>query len=224
MADTGDRPDAERRRLVGPGRLLRPAEDLRTAREDTIRHGQNFLVVGPWNHGGWSGGDGRKLGRIDFGSATSAYYRQNVLTPFLAHYLKGTGKAPVSEALTFRTGTNEWVQHDAWPPRRDVTDRRLYLQAERRLSFDPPPASAAPAFDSYVSDPANPVPYRPTADPLECRMDHVARRGSALRPPAAGRARLGERAAREAISRSRARSSPTSSRRRAAPTATGSSS
>ena len=122
---------------------------------------QNFLVVGPWNHGGWSGGEGRKLGRLDFGSATAAYYRQNVLTPFLAHYLKGTGKSPVTEALTFRTGTNEWVQHDAWPPRRDVTDRRLYLQAGRGLSFDPPPAGDGPAFDSYVSDPANPVPYRP---------------------------------------------------------------
>jgi uncharacterized protein len=123
--------------------------------------GQNFLVVGPWNHGGWSSGEGRKLGRLDFGSATAAYYRQNVLTPFLVHYLKGTGTAPVSEALTFRTGTNEWVQHDTWPPRREISDRRLYLQADRKLAFDPPPASATPAFDSYVSDPANPVPYRP---------------------------------------------------------------
>ena len=33
MADAGDRADAERRRLVGPGRLLRPAEDLRAAGE-----------------------------------------------------------------------------------------------------------------------------------------------------------------------------------------------
>ena len=128
-------------------------------KHDTAR--QNFLVVGPWNHGGWSRGDGRKLGRIDFGSETAAHYRQNVLTPFLAHYLKGTGRAPVSEALTFRTGANEWMRHDAWPPRREITDRRLYLQAGRMLSFDPPPASASPAFDSYVSDPENPVPYRP---------------------------------------------------------------
>jgi putative CocE/NonD family hydrolase len=122
---------------------------------------QNFLVVGPWNHGGWSRGDGRKLGRIDFGSDTAAHYRQNVLTPFLAYYLKGTGQAPVSEALTFRTGTNEWMRHDTWPPRREITDRRLYLQADRKLAFDPPPASAEPAFDGYVSDPASPVPYRP---------------------------------------------------------------
>ena len=48
----------------------------------------------------------------------------------------------MTEALTFRTGTNEWVQHDTWPPRRDVADRKLYLQADRKLSFDPPPASA----------------------------------------------------------------------------------
>jgi putative CocE/NonD family hydrolase len=122
---------------------------------------QNFLVVGPWNHGGWSRGDGQKLGRVDFGSATSSHYRQNVLRPFLVHYLKGAGRAPVSEALTFRTGTNEWVQHDTWPPRRDVTDRKLYLQADRKLAFDPPPAATNPAFDTYVSDPANPVPYRP---------------------------------------------------------------
>jgi len=32
-------------------------------RHDTAK--QNFLVVGPWNHGGWSRGEGRKLGRID---------------------------------------------------------------------------------------------------------------------------------------------------------------
>jgi uncharacterized protein len=122
---------------------------------------QNFLVVGPWNHGGWSRGDGQKLGRVDFGSATASYYRQHVLTPFLAHYLKGTGRSPVTEALTFRTGTNEWVQHDTWPPRREVTDRKLYLQADRRLSFDAPPVTSDPAFDSYVADPASPVPYRP---------------------------------------------------------------
>ena len=82
----------------------------------------------------------RSAGLI-FGSATAAHYRQNVLVPFLAHYLKGTGTAPVTEALTFRTGANEWVQHDAWPPRREVSDRRLYLQANRKLSFDPPPAN-----------------------------------------------------------------------------------
>jgi uncharacterized protein len=122
---------------------------------------QNFLVVGPWNHGGWSRGDGQKLGRIDFGSATAEYYRRNVLTRFLAYHLKGKGTLDLPEALTFRTGANEWVRHDAWPPKRNVLARRLYFQAEGKLSFDPPRAPGQGAFDSYISDPANPVPYRP---------------------------------------------------------------
>src|SRR4030095_3688751 len=49
----------------------------------------------------------------------------------------------------------------------DINGGRLYLQAQGKLSFDPPPATAQPAFDSYVSDPANPVPYRPR--PIEIR-------------------------------------------------------
>ena len=120
----------------------------------------NSLVVGPWNHGGWSRSDGQKLGPIDFGSKTSEYYRKNVLARFLAYHLKGKGNLDLPEALTFRTGANEWVRHDAWPPKRNIVARRLYFQAEGKLSFDPPPKTDAEAFDSYVSDPANPVPYR----------------------------------------------------------------
>lgn len=128
-------------------------------RHDKLK--QNFLVVGPWNHGGWSRGEGRKLGRIDFGSPTSEYYRKSVLAPFLAHHLKGRVNPESPEALTFRTGVNEWTKHDSWPPKRDVVVRPLYLQANGKLAFDKPDASSEPAFDSYVSDPAKPVPYRP---------------------------------------------------------------
>ena len=126
---------------------------------------QNFLVVGPWNHGGWSRGEGNKLGRIDFGSPTAAYYRKNILAPFFGFYLKGKGSAERPEALTFRTGTNEWVQHSEWPPKLNVADRRLYFQADRKLSFEAP--SSKEAFDTYVSDPASPVPYRPR--PIQVR-------------------------------------------------------
>jgi putative CocE/NonD family hydrolase len=128
---------------------------------------QNFLVVGPWNHGGWSRGEGSKLGRIDFGSPTAAYYRKNILAPFFAYYLKGQGAAQRAEALTFRTGENKWVEHSAWPPKQNVTERKLYFQAGNKLSFDPPPANDANAFDSYISDPASPVPYRPR--PIQVR-------------------------------------------------------
>jgi len=135
---------------------------------------RNFLVVGPWNHGGWSRGDGQKLGPVDFGSKTAEYYRKNVLARFLGYHLKGKGALDLPEALTFRTGANEWVRHDEWPPRRNAVPRQLYFQAGGKLSFDPPPKSQKPgirgvteAFDSYVSDPANPVPYR--RRPVELR-------------------------------------------------------
>jgi len=90
-----------------------------------------------------------------------------VLARFLAYHLKGKGNLDLPEALTFRTGANEWVRHDSWPPKRTVVSRRLYFQANGKLSFDPPPATSADAFDSYVSDPANPVPYRPR--PIDVR-------------------------------------------------------
>ncbi len=127
---------------------------------------KNFLVVGPWNHGGFSRGDGDKLDRIKFGSATADYFRKNVRAPFLAHYLKDKPDPNLPEALTFRTGDNEWVRHDSWSPK-EASVKNLYLQANRRLSFDSPKV-AGTAFDEYVSDPANPVPYRPR--PMEVGM------------------------------------------------------
>jgi uncharacterized protein len=128
---------------------------------------QNFLVVGPWNHGGWSRGEGNKLGPVDFGSATAAYYRKNILAPFFAYYLKGQGNGNRSEAITFRTGSNQWVEHSEWPPKQNVVAKRLYFHPNGKLSFDPPPANSGNAFDTYVSDPANPVPYRKR--PIEVR-------------------------------------------------------
>ena len=121
----------------------------------------NYLVVGPWNHGGWSGASGQKLGDVDFGSATALEYRQNIQAPWFAYWLKDKGTLTLSEATTFEAGTNHWVTFDSWPPRQNVTRRRLYTQPGHRLSFDAPSSGAGEAFDSYVSDPASPVPYRP---------------------------------------------------------------
>ena len=119
----------------------------------------NFLVVGPWNHGGWSR-EGRVLGNIDFGDATGAHFREKIQAPFFAHYLKDEGRLDQPEAITFEGGANRWRTFDAWPPKREATERRLYFHGGERLSFEPPPRSSAQEFDSYVSDPAKPVPYR----------------------------------------------------------------
>jgi putative CocE/NonD family hydrolase len=132
-------------------------------RHDTQK--KNFLVVGPWNHGGWSRSDGQKLGKIDFGSKTAVHYRKEILAKFLAYHLKGKGTPDFPEAITFRTGVNKWERHDTWPPK-STTARPLYFQADGKLSFTQPSAGVN-AFDSYISDPANPVPYRPR--PIELR-------------------------------------------------------
>ncbi|MEP6574589.1 MAG: CocE/NonD family hydrolase, partial [Gemmatimonadota bacterium] len=136
--------------------------------EPLDKNGKNFLVVGPWNHGGWEAPEGRKLGNIDFGSATSKFFRDSIQAPFFAFYLKDKGDLKQPEAITFEAGTNRWRHFDAWPPRKGVSDRSLYFQPDGRLSFEAPKAAAG--ADSFVSDPAHPVPYRkrpiqPTYDP-----------------------------------------------------------
>ncbi|HEX3102029.1 MAG TPA: CocE/NonD family hydrolase, partial [Pyrinomonadaceae bacterium] len=118
-----------------------------------------FFVMGPWNHGGWNG-PGRKLGAIDFGSDTGKYFREEIQAPFFACQLKLKCDKPTPEASIFESGSNKWMSYDSWPPKQGKP-RELYLQANGKLSFEKPaPAKTDEGFDSYVSDPANPVPYR----------------------------------------------------------------
>ncbi len=125
---------------------------------------QNFLVVGPWRHGSWSRPGETSLGRIDFGSATTDYYRENIQAPFFAFHLKDRDTPMRAEATVFETGSNQWRTFDTWPPR-EATTRALYFHANGRLDFTPPVDSVRTittiaAADSFVSDPASPVPYR----------------------------------------------------------------
>lgn len=123
------------------------------------RNKQNFLVVGPWNHGGWMRGDGSSLGPIQFGSPTARWFRDSVMAPFFAMHLKDDGKIDLPEALVFEAGSNVWKRYDAWPPKQAVSPRALYMREGGALGWEPP-TSTAPAYDAYVSDPAKPVPYR----------------------------------------------------------------
>ncbi|HEY3132743.1 MAG TPA: CocE/NonD family hydrolase [Acidobacteriota bacterium] len=119
----------------------------------------NYLAAGPWNHGGWARGDGDKLGKVDFESATGKYFREKVQAPWFAFFLKDKAKLDQPEALTFQTGSNKWQSYNEWPPRRNIIERNLYFHSGGRLSFDPPRQNDE-AFDSYLSDPSRPVPYR----------------------------------------------------------------
>jgi len=155
--------------FYGPLRLYEALEAHDTS-------GMNYLVVGPWNHGGWNRTGA--LGPIPFGSDTAAYFRDQVQAPFFAHFLKDTGTRDFPEALTFESGTNRWRRWDSWPPRGAAT-ASLYFRPGEGLEIRGPGVSVGPrddspagvasaggpigapaSFDEYVSDPAHPVPYR----------------------------------------------------------------
>jgi uncharacterized protein len=125
-----------------------------------------FLVLGPWFHGQQIE-EASALGPIRFGSDTGLYFRRRILSPFLAHYLKGDASTPsspppVAAVTAFRTGTNDWERLPSWPRGCGGTCQPhatpLYLHADGQLEFEAPVRGAA--FDEYVSDPAKPVPFR----------------------------------------------------------------
>jgi hypothetical protein len=123
-----------------------------------------FLVMGPWHHG-QEIGDGSSLGAIRFNSDTALTFRQEILRPFLAQYLKdGAPKADVSPVTAFETGTNTWRHLTAWPSGCasgcTVKATPLYLAPGGKLALAAAPSSGA-AYTEYVSDPARPTPYRP---------------------------------------------------------------
>jgi putative CocE/NonD family hydrolase len=129
------------------------------------------LVLGPWNHGGEIG-EGSALGPIRFGSDTAAYFRERLLRPFLARYLKdGSPTVDVAAVTAFETGTNQWRQLPAWPPACrgcKGSGRALYLLPDHKLGFAASPGavvthtatSDTASYSEYVSDPAHPVPFR----------------------------------------------------------------
>lgn len=120
------------------------------------RRADNRLVMGPWSHGAWRRGDGRKLADARFGSRTARHYREAIEARFFEHHLKGKKKWDRFEARVFETGANRWRRFSRWPPRRRRL-RNLYLRAGGKLSFEAP--KAAGVHESFVSDPHKPVPY-----------------------------------------------------------------
>jgi len=144
--------------MVGP-------QSAYQALEKRDKHNQNFIVMGPWRHGGWAGGEGKSLGNIKFDDqATATYFRKEIQAKWFAWYLKGEGDGKFAEAISFQTGSNQWKNYNTWPPK-EATTKNIYLHSNGKLSFDKPSATEAKPSDSYVSDPAKPVPYR--ARPIE---------------------------------------------------------
>lgn len=117
----------------------------------------NTLVMGPWDHGGWS----RELGKtthnhIYFGDSISTYYQREIEKRFFAYFLKNEGQPNLPEAYMFDTGKKEWRKFDVWPPA-DYPPLSLYFGENGKLSVNQPTPKEA-VFE-YISDPAKPVPY-----------------------------------------------------------------
>ena len=136
----------------GPWQIFRHAE------ENDPQH-TNFIVAGPWYHGEWQSPKGDQIGLIPFGGhETAREFREKIQAPFFRYYLHGQGEKPAWQASTFQSGSNTWHTYPAWPPK-EAKPTNLYLHADGTLSFAAPGAAAS-AYRGYVSNPANPVPYR----------------------------------------------------------------
>jgi uncharacterized protein len=137
-----------------------PWQIFRHAAEHDPDH-TNFIVAGPWYHGEWHTPKGDSIGAIPMGGhETSREFREQIEAPFFRYYLHGEGEKPTWQATTFQTGSNQWQKYATWPPK-DAVAKNLYLHPDGTLSFDAPAGGASGAeYRQYVSDPANPVPYR----------------------------------------------------------------
>lgn len=140
--------------LAGPLKIFRAIEEYGPKAANT-------LIMGPWSHGGWSRGEGKTLGDLDFASNTGEFYREKIELAFFVENLKNKGEglkaAPdktIPKAWLFETGTNVWRRFESWPPK-NAALRSLYFSPGGRLSFA---AAAKTGFDEYVSDPDKPVP------------------------------------------------------------------
>jgi len=116
---------------------------------------QNFLVLGPWRHGSW-GSSMRHLGNLDYTEPIGKEFRGGIEAKFFGHYLKDEPGFDVEDTASFQTGSNQWKRYAHFPPK-ESQPTSLHLESEGKLSWSDP---AAPAKITYVSDPANPVPYR----------------------------------------------------------------
>ena len=131
-----------------------PQEEYARLEEHDGKH-ENFLVLGPWRHGYWSSSS-RHLGNIDYGEPIGKEFRTQIEAKFFAHFLKDEPGFDLEDTASFETGSNVWKRYAHFPPAESQATS-LHLEGGGKLSWSDAPVAAT---TSYVSDPANPVPYR----------------------------------------------------------------
>ncbi|WP_375390958.1 CocE/NonD family hydrolase [uncultured Sphingomonas sp.] len=121
--------------------------------------GNNHLVMGPWRHSQINR-VGYELGPFKWEGDTAAQFREQMVLPYFNQYLKDGPPATLPAAAIYNTAENHWDRFADWPLACDGCARGLtpiYLQAAGGLGFE----HAAAGGDSYVADPAKPVPHLP---------------------------------------------------------------
>jgi putative CocE/NonD family hydrolase len=117
-------------------------------------HGaNNHLVMGPWYHSQINR-SATELGPLKWKGDTAADFRRDVMIPFFNTYLKDRKPAEaLPPVMIYNASENHWDRFADWPGASSLTP--MYLQAGNGLGL----AQAASGEDSYVSDPAKPVPF-----------------------------------------------------------------
>ena len=118
--------------------------------------GNNHLVMGPWRHSQINR-VGYELGPFKWNGDTAAQYRDEMVMPLFAQYLADGPAVSLPSATIYNTGENHWDRFASWPLVGEKALTPLYLAPGGGLGFD----KAAGGSDSYVSDPAKPVPHLP---------------------------------------------------------------
>ena len=192
------RSEPERSRILGSGRSLGTLADFPPCRRRTTPSHTNFMVAGPWFHGGWRRRSETASVPCSFGGhKTALEFRQNIEAPFFRYYLHGEGDKPDWKVTTFQSGSNTWHTYAEWPPKH--RSRRICICMPTELCRSHRLRRARRSIAQYVSDPANPVPYR--ARPISptypfAGMEVLGGGRSALRRSPAGCADVRQRAPR----------------------------
>jgi putative CocE/NonD family hydrolase len=131
-----------------------PQEEYSTLEPFDTKH-ENFLALGPWRHGSWSSSSNH-LGNVRYGEPIGNEFRTQIEAKFFGHYLKDESGFDLEDTASFQTGSNTWKHYAHFPPIKSQPTS-LYLAGSGLLTWSD---STAKVTTSYVSDPANPVPYR----------------------------------------------------------------
>ena len=129
----------------------------------------NWLVLGPWSHSQVNR-TGLALGPLRWEGDTAKQYNRDRVLPFLNEHLGHGPPANLPRATIYNTAENRWESFPDWPAACQkgcpTGLKPLYLAADFSLTFSRP--TQADAGDTYVSDPAKPVPFmpRPVMDPF----------------------------------------------------------